>query len=491
MNGSICAGAPRPDSALEGTIDSMLSRLFNLGGEFDRTASPAEQFFATIRRPLLVLFAGCFILFILFAERRPLWPEGEVNFATALQHSSSLHRVFLIPLDPVTPPLYGSISEFVALVRELFHGKMHAEPSAWSVRLPSVVSACLAVFAVYWLGLLTLSRRAAFLAAAITGLNLGFFRMGRWPSHEMLTVLSVTLAIGCWIHCHRTKRHADLFAQLFYVCAGFAALAGGAIGFLLPFLVALYSRISPPDRLVKDHMLGSGLFIFIVFGYALTMRIALSGTPAGNEMAGLFLWKSQLPSFTFGNIRQFLMTAILDYLPWSMLLPFALFHPLSTERAEIASQRLFRIWIQIGVFAAILTIGSTGDNLILAWPAAALLIGLKLDRLMAGHSFEDRTFLIGAWAAAISMISLGVLLLAPPNALLTLAWLANLEIHRYALDLMLFRMTATPLLAAGVLALIFCIRQHAAGLFWNLAFGMLLAAGLAALFVLPYEKVFR
>lgn len=464
----------------------MLSRLFNLGGEFDRSASPDDQFFATLRRPIMALLIGCFVVFILFSERRASWPDEELRFMREVWLAHQAKVLYPASVDPAEPPLMGMLAQGLASIQEATSSKPQSRARPWVVRTPAVIAAIGSVFATFWIGLMLLPRKAAFYGAVIAALNLGFFRHGRWPQQELLMTMLVCASVGCWIRSHREQRHAGFFAQSFYALAALAALAGGAAGFVIPMASALMLRAKPPKPLHRDHLLGAGLFLFILIGYVVIAQISQS-PDVSQDMASAFLWKSHLPNFTPHTIQQFLFLAFLDWMPWLLLLPMALAHKLGATPEEALGQRLLSAWLQVAVFIALLTVGSRIYGLVAAWPAAALLIGMTIHQ--AALMREKKSILFIAVALVIAGAGL-IVVSSPDESMRVLDGVFNTEMISSLFGSNSLKLVAAPLAAGGFLAALAATRNRTMAFFWNISFALLLAAAFAAVFLLPANAVF-
>lgn len=458
----------------------MLSRLFNLGGDFDRSASPDEQFFATIRRPLLALAIICFVVFVLFSERRILWPDSEIDQFRSVEYAVEQREYPFV--DAVrTPPLLGMLSHLLANASGAGDYVPVSVPN-WAVRLPSIAAAVVTVFLLFWIGEMLFSRRAAFLGAAISALCLGMFRHARWPQHEMLLTCFVVAAIGCWLRSLRGDKHALVFLYLFYLAMALAVQSGGAMGLLIPVLVILLWRRRLHGSAPKIvHLLGLMTVILL-----LVVRAFADGGPITSSLG--FLWQAHVPHFNWQTFGQFFSLAVVDYLPWLPLIPCALWLRMDAPEGIRPWRNFVAAWSFIAAAASLITLGSRSNLLIVAWPPAALLIGVMFDRI---GSPIPRAIWVSMIASALSAILVGFLIEVQRNAVIgRIDNLFGVELAEVVTWPAQWRIVAAPLLAGGILALTAAIKRRPFAFFVNLAFSVLLSAAFAVLFLLSQEVPF-
>jgi 4-amino-4-deoxy-L-arabinose transferase-like glycosyltransferase len=104
-------------------------------------------------------------------------------------------------------------------------------------RLPSALGASISVFLVYWCGRRVFSRGIGFSAAVILATSVGFFALARAASMDMLLATSLTAALAfVLVGMNDESPRRRWYFYAFYAALGFAVLAKGPIGILLPAL---------------------------------------------------------------------------------------------------------------------------------------------------------------------------------------------------------------------------------------------------------------
>src|SRR2546426_8098633 len=160
------------------------------------------------RRLALLLGAG-FVLFFWRLGSHDLWPPDEPRFALVAKEMWARGDYSVLSLNnhlyTDKPPLFfWAINGF---------GRLLGGIDEWAARLPSAVSAVLAILLIERLGAWLYDRRTGLLAALVFATSLQILERGRWASIDMTLNLFVLSAIVLlWLGRSRRGREGVLIA---------------------------------------------------------------------------------------------------------------------------------------------------------------------------------------------------------------------------------------------------------------------------------------
>jgi len=282
----------------------------------------------------------CLAVYLLFFHRlaeRDLWSSHEARAGMDAQmildeNAWGLPQLYDGRLELQKPPLYYWL---VAGVARLHGGTV----DAWAVRLPAAAAALLCVLAVIvGLGQGRQRTLAGLLAAGVLATAVHFTWLARIGRIDMPLTLSVTLAIGglylargkaCW------SRLSLLILAYLAIAAG--VLLKGPIGLVLPAGVTIAHLALecglPSPRRWRDWRRSLGE-LGIAWGVPLVAILTLPwflwvNAHTNGEFFRVFLWHHNLERGWGGSSLRanpwwfYLPQFVGDFLPWSPLLPLA------------------------------------------------------------------------------------------------------------------------------------------------------------------------
>ncbi|MEZ4408859.1 MAG: hypothetical protein R3A52_20660 [Polyangiales bacterium] len=203
----------------------------------------------------------------------------------------------------------------------------------------------------------------------------------------------------------RSKR--DLYFVLFYVWCAVSTMGKGPAGLVIPVAVAgLWLITSGRWNLLPRARIGAGLLAFFVV--AMPWYVAILGR-LGNEFFDRFVVHDLINRTVVGvhgdtgTIRYFIWQLGYAMFPWVGLVPAALLGwrhvvPTTASPAQRDVARVAVLWflLAFGLFSAMIT--KFHHYIFPAVPAAAVMVGLLLDRML-GAATPARN----PWAAAASL----------------------------------------------------------------------------------------
>jgi hypothetical protein len=344
---------------------------------------------------LMIVLAGwLYLLFFRGLAARDLWNSHEARAAMNAQSVLDSGRLYpqLYDGQPELqkPPLYYWL---VALAARLRGGLV----DAWAVRLPSAVAALVCAAAMVAVGWGSGRKREGQTAAVLLLTALHFTWLGRVGRIDMPLTAAVSVAL-CSLYLARRQNKPALrrgWLALAYVSTAAAVLLKGPIGVVLP-AAGFGAHLLAGDR--RDKPGGSlGLWWGVPLVLVLTVPwFWWANHETGGAFFRVFFWYhnvgrglggSQLrghPWWFYGP------RLLLDFAPWSVLLPAALW--LFWRRGwwrQDAEARFGLAWLLAMFVVLSCARYKRADYLVPAYPGAALFLGCTLCR-WCRHAPKER-----------------------------------------------------------------------------------------------------
>jgi len=259
--------------------------------------------------------------------------------------------------------------------------------SPFSVRFPSALFGTLTVLLTFFIGKKLYSSRMGFLSGLILATVYEFAYLSTRGNIDATLTFFTTASFFCflqWYEYGREERiHPGTLKRLsiygFYVSMGFATLAKGPVGFILPLLVSLiYLTIQKDWRGIRRMKLLPGILLFMTVVLAWYLPAVTRG---GNLYLRETLFKHTVDAYAKGwtHVRPFyyyLYHFPLEFLPWFIFLPGAIVYGFS--RTVIGKRREFLflfIWFAVIFLFFSISKGKRGLYLLPLYPAASLMVG--------------------------------------------------------------------------------------------------------------------
>ena len=367
-------------------------------------------------RRLALLLAAGFVLFFWRLGSHDLWPPDEPRFALVAKEMWARGDYSVLSLNnhlyTDKPPLFfWAINGF---------GRLLGGIDEWAARLPSAVSAVLAILLIERLGAWLYDRRTGLLAALVFATSLQILERGRWAAIDMTLNLFVLSAVVLLWRGRAEQGGGRTRIALAWVMMALATLAKGPVGLILPILAVLPSVLIERDfrsarRIVSP--IGIALFLLItlswfgLFAWRLGPRYALWVLMHQNVERYVGAWNATHP------VWYYLWRFPVGFFPWIVFLPWGIAQALSREERERRSAALFLLtWIASILLFFSFSTGKRGVYIIPLYPAAAILVARLLARawesdVSSGGARRLRAPLI-AWAAAALLLATGLPLAA-------------------------------------------------------------------------------
>ena len=258
------------------------------------------------------------------------------------------------------PPLYP----WLIIITSKITGKL----DEFSSRLPAAISATLLVLITYQLGNMFVNPGAGILSALMLATNYQFLSNARESVMDMNFAFFIGLTIFLNYLCIQ-KRKQWLFA-LSFIPSVLAVLSKGPAGLLIPAVITFIYLITKKDLKKFFIPFAAGCFVSLVLS-------SIWFILAGEEYIKEFIFRQNITRYTnaFDHIESlfyYFHKLFVNFLPWSLLLPFAIYHAFKK-----------RIWLPLiwFIFTFLffeLSKSKRAIYLLSCYPACALLCGIYI-----------------------------------------------------------------------------------------------------------------
>ena len=260
----------------------------------------------------------------------------------------------------------------------------------WQARLWTALTGFLTILLVGFTGARIFNARAGWLAAVVLASSPMWIISGHFNSLDM-GLSSFLVAALCSLLLAQTSQNKNNCRNWMWACWTFMALATlskGVIGAAIPAMVFIAYSITAWDWKIWTRLrLFSGSILFLVITAPWFVLVAQRNP----EFLEFFFIHEHLQRFTqdahsrTGPIYYFVPLLLIGMLPWFMQVPGAIAQAWSERRREFSAGWLLVCWFAV-IFAFFSVSRSKLPGYIIpVFPALALIIGNRLDRLL-GHT---------------------------------------------------------------------------------------------------------
>ncbi len=369
---------------------------------------------------ILILLLLCLLLFFLHLGDRPLWDRDEG------EHSSTSKDMVLTG-DWITPKLNGVnfydkpiLHYWFVAISLLMFGF-----TEFAARFPAAMLALGGVVATYLLGRRMFGVTGGFLSAVILGTSPEYVVLGRSVVHDSSLAFFMTLAFLFFYFGFKSERHRKLYFLLFYASLGFAVLAKGPVGVILPALViGLFLLLDGKLGFLKKMEIGWGIFVFLIIAAPWYVLVSLRNSDYG----AYFFIQNNVMRFLSPNALHrdsfyyYFPVLLGGFFPWSCFLPFVVLRALIGPLKKIKEDHLYLfLWFFV-IFAFFSVAQSKVATYIFPlFPALSLLVGSVWIDLMESPTSLLRKGFIYSYILIflIPVVGLLYLWIAPPIRLKT------------------------------------------------------------------------
>jgi 4-amino-4-deoxy-L-arabinose transferase-like glycosyltransferase len=334
------------------------------------------------RKHLIFLFSLTLVVYFTGLGERDFWAPVEPRYA-------EIARVMFAKGEWIVPTVNGDLytdKPILYFWMVLIAAKITGAVNEWTVRLPVALGGIGFVLTTYYLARDLFSPRIGLLAAAMLATSVRVIWEARWAHIDVLFCFFFLLSIyyGARAFLKKGQPNEILLA---YVFMGFATLAKGLIGIVLPALLLISFMLVRRDwRMILDAKLHLGipLFLAIILPWVYLINSATDG-----KWLSEFIYVHHFQRYTsgFGHRQPFyyyLTTLPVDFLPWTIFVIPALFTYRDYRDLLADPAKLFLlIW-----FFAVFLFFSASDTkrdlyLMPLLPAVAIFTAYYMDDLVA------------------------------------------------------------------------------------------------------------
>ncbi len=343
--------------------------------------------------PVLALLLLALVLYLPGVWLREPWNPDEPRYAQVTREMLSRSDFIMLSLNGEVyaekPPLFFWLGALA--------GTLPGVPIEAGPRVVSALAAWLTLLLTFHLGRRLADAETGWLASLILATSSMFVVHAATGVIDCLLTLLVTAGIALGLQA-RQARSPVLWAGV-YLLAALAVLAKGPVGFAIPMGVLLLTawREDGVRNLRALHPVWGSFLVAAVVALWIGPAIARGGA----EYAETILLKQNIgrafQSWHHARpISYFVFALPIAFLPWSFLLPTALYGGWRAgggaegPRAARAS-RLTGLWFGFVLVLFSLISGKKTRYLLPLFPAASLLMALELRAVLAGVRGWSRT----------------------------------------------------------------------------------------------------
>jgi len=395
------------------------------------TQSPAREGWVDRLHPLLgatLVFAVAMLAFVPGIGQREIWTRDEARTALVVREmlASGDWSIARMPgrVHGKKPPLYHWLTA-VASRRGL---------DETTLRLPAAVAASGTAVVVYLLGAQMVAPAVGLIAAAVLVASPGFFEWARVGRMETLLVFCLTLSLWGLARWLRWGGYRN--GLLFGVGLGLAILTKGPAG-LLALVIAALVVVTCRSRPGHLRKLAPGLALAGALPLAWLVLAALTATDFGKYVGGMGATISGELSRRSGQSSSGIMAVTIGFLPWTLLLPGALY--LAARRRPADSLVILSLWwVTVVLIVFLFLVSPRAAYFEPAFPPLALLAAWGW---WTAHGRVRRTLVVPLGLGVIAVAATALVMAAGP---------VTIEIHRVVVRLPLSVMVVASALLVGV-----------------------------------------
>ncbi len=318
--------------------------------------------------------------------------------------------------------------------------------SEFSARLPSALAGLAGLIIIYFFGKRFLSAGAGLWGSLVRASSVEYLLLSRIVIFDVPLTLAVTLSLCTFYWAQRsenTTRKRLLYASM-YAGAGVGMLIKGPIGLILPGIVILsYIVTTKKWRLLREmNLFGGVLLVFVIAApWYVWCEIRNPG------YLRYFLWEENFVRYFTPHFNRrepwyyFLGVLLVGFIPWTLLIPFALRYAWETLRDDTI---LFLVlWAGLPLVFFSLSSAKMPQYILPIYPAVALLTGATVTKILSDSSG-------GRWRLSLPWLTL-IFLLVP--CAIVLYWPAVVPAARRVVFEEIARAIPQDLVGVTVLAL--------------------------------------
>jgi len=344
------------------------------------------------------LVAVCLALFFFSLGDRALWDIDEGKHATTSQD-------MVLSGDWITPQYNGEkfydkppLHNWLVAISFLIFGF-----TEFAARLPAALLGLGCVMTTYLLGRQIFGVTAAFLSSLVLASSAEYIVLSRVVVHDISLTFFITLALALFYLGYKNEKHRRRLFFAGYAAMGFAVLAKGPIGVLLPVtIIGLFIIFKRQLNFLREMQIGWGILIFFAIASPWYILISLRDP----EYVRYFFIEKNLGSFISKEVRHsepfyFHIPLLMGGMfPWSTFLPLALFRGFRSRGTTYNDGTLFAlIWFAVIFIFFLLQVQNSVHTFshyfrpLACWWALYCMICLMIHPMASAKASSTHTFL--------------------------------------------------------------------------------------------------
>ena len=340
-----------------------------------------------------LLMMLCFLLYLWGLGDVPFYTKGEPREATVVWEIYATGE-WILPLRnghiiPSKPPLFhwlGTLASYAC-----------GGVSEFTIRFPSALLATVGVLLTYSTGVALWGVEAGAVAAVVLATSFEWSRAATTARVDMTLTVCMVSAFLFFLFLYRRGTVGWRDAFCFYVLLGFATLAKGPVGAVLPGL-AIVIFLAVRKHLVflrQLHVIAGGLIVLLIAGswYALALW------QGGYDFFTKQIMKENVLRFFTSDAGHehpfyyFLPNLFLGMAPWSFFFPPLIVFLYRRRRVWAEKQYLYLVvWIATTFLFYSVAKSKRSVYILPLYPAVALLLGAWWQDLRRGSAEMSTTF---------------------------------------------------------------------------------------------------
>jgi len=368
--------------------------------------------FISLFTAAVLVFTALTVLAFLNLGQKNFWASHAESRRADIARNMIKTGDYIVPMvnDKVIltkPPLY-----YWALAASF---KINGKATEASARVPSAIAGVATAMVVFLIGVAVFDSLTAVLAVAVLSTSYLFSFFLRFAELDMLFTFFITLSFYFLIRLCQNPNRPKIWGFCFWLSAAMGFLVKGPFALLYP--IGAFMLVLPfiSDRSGFTRSLFSlkaiALFMIIVapwFTYVYLYTDA--GAIFAEEVA-----QRITDSRGKDHSPLFYLLSLVNFSPWLIVLPFALWH--SADR-EMERSRLILAWLVGGLVIASLISAKNHHYILPLYPAMALITGRYIavhvkGELNANYILESITGWLGIFISFFVFLILAVLPFAP------------------------------------------------------------------------------
>ena len=278
---------------------------------------------------VITLIVTCWILYFFGLGDIPIKDIDEAMHATT-------SKDMVLSGDWVTPRFNGEnfydktpLYNWLAAISFLFFGF-----TEFAARLPAALLGLGWVLITYWLARSMFGPVAAFLSALVLATSAESIVLARVVVHDISLAFFITLALTLFFVGYKNEKHRKPAFLFGYAALGFAVLAKGPVGVVLPMMIiGLFLICKRRLGFLKEMQVGWGLLIFLAVAAPWYILMSVRNP----DYSEYFFLKQNIGSFLSQQSRHpkpfyyYIPVLMGGFFPWSLFLPLALFRAIRAK----------------------------------------------------------------------------------------------------------------------------------------------------------------